>query len=46
MDVDTLNALLLEGLPPAEALAGGRVELTGDPNALERFVRIFPFRRP
>jgi DNA-binding HxlR family transcriptional regulator len=46
MDVETLNALLLEGLPPAEALAGGRVELTGDPNALERFVRAFPFRRP
>ncbi len=45
MDVETLNALLLEGLSPKKALAGGRVELRGDPSALDRFVEVFAFRR-
>ena len=41
MDVATLRSLLRRELSPAEALAGGRVELQGDPEALERFVAIF-----
>jgi hypothetical protein len=45
MDVETLNRLLLEGLPSKEALADRRVELQGDPQALERFVTVFPFQR-
>jgi DNA-binding HxlR family transcriptional regulator len=44
--VETLNALLLEGLPPKDALAGHRVEMQGEPGALDRFVRVFPFRQP
>lgn len=41
MDVGTLNALLLEGLAPAEAVADGRVQTTGDPGALDRFTALF-----
>ena len=44
MDVDTLNALLLEGLSPADATAAGRVRVSGDPTALERYVRMFVIR--
>jgi SCP-2 sterol transfer family/HxlR-like helix-turn-helix len=46
MDVETLNALLLEGLSPKDALATGRVEVRGDPEALGRFTRIFAFPLP
>jgi DNA-binding HxlR family transcriptional regulator/putative sterol carrier protein len=45
MDVKTLNALLLEGLSPRRALAGGRVQVIGDRTALDRFVKVFAFRR-
>lgn len=43
-DVVTLNALLLEGLPPQTALAGGRAQVTGDPAALDRFTAMFALR--
>ena len=46
LDVETLNALLLEGLPPREAIADGRVALTGDSGSLERFARLFTIRQP
>ena len=46
LDVDTLNALLLEGLAPREAIASWRVSLTGDPGALDRFARLFAIRQP
>jgi hypothetical protein len=42
--VVTLNALLLEGLPPQAALADGRAEITGDPTALDRFTAMFALR--
>jgi DNA-binding HxlR family transcriptional regulator len=41
LDITTLNALMRQRLAPADALASGRVVITGDPNALERFVGIF-----
>jgi len=44
MEVETLNALLMEGLAPADALASGQVTLQGDPAALERFVTMFALR--
>jgi DNA-binding HxlR family transcriptional regulator len=43
-DVVTLNALLLEGLPAQAALADGRAEITGDPEALDRFTAMFALR--
>ncbi|MDQ6672818.1 MAG: winged helix-turn-helix transcriptional regulator, partial [Chloroflexota bacterium] len=43
MDVLTLNALLMQGLPPSEALASRRVKIEGDSHALERFVGVFSF---
>ncbi|MBV8527146.1 MAG: winged helix-turn-helix transcriptional regulator [Candidatus Dormibacteraeota bacterium] len=46
MDVETLNALLLEGLTASEALAAGRVAVSGDAEALERFTRMFVIRPP
>ena len=45
MDLETLNALLVEGLSPEEALADNRVVVQGDPKALDRFVGVFQFRR-
>jgi hypothetical protein len=36
----------MEGLPPQDAIAGGRVHLTGDPGSLDRLVRLFAIRRP
>ena len=44
LDAETLNALLLEGLPAQDAIASGRVHLTGDPSSLDRFVRLFAIR--
>jgi DNA-binding HxlR family transcriptional regulator/putative sterol carrier protein len=44
LDVQTLNALLIEGLSPQDAIASGRVGLTGDPSALDRFARLFAIR--
>ncbi len=44
MDVETLNGLLLEGLPPSDALTSGQVSVSGDPDALARFVRLFVIR--
>ncbi len=43
-DVATLNALLLEGLPPPAALADGRAEVAGDRAALDRFTAMFALR--
>src|SRR6516165_7301569 len=44
LDAETLNALLLEGLPAQDAIASGRVHLPGDPSSLDRFVRLFAIR--
>ena len=44
LDIATFNALLLERLSPADALASGRVKLEGDPKGLHRFVRLFSFQ--
>jgi len=44
LDAETLNALLLEGFPAQDAIASGRVHLTGDPSSLDRFVRLFAIR--
>lgn len=41
MDVETLNALLLGGLPPARGLADGLISMSGDPAALDRFALSF-----
>ena len=46
LDAGTLNALLMEGLPPQDVIATGRVHLTGDPSSLDRFVRLFAIRQP
>jgi DNA-binding HxlR family transcriptional regulator/putative sterol carrier protein len=46
MEVDTLNGLLLEGLSPSDAIAAGRVTVSGDPDALTRFVSMFAIRQP
>ncbi len=46
LDVETLNALLLDGLPAAEALALRRARVEGDEGALERFVAMFRFHLP
>ena len=44
LDVKTLNDLMFHLITPAAALASGRVDVKGDPKALERFVRIVGFR--
>jgi DNA-binding HxlR family transcriptional regulator/putative sterol carrier protein len=46
MSVQTLNALLFEGLSPRDALASHRVEVQGHPMALDRFVKVFSFSAP
>lgn len=46
LDAETLNALLMEGPPPREAIASGGVHLTGDSGSLDRFVRLFAIRQP
>jgi DNA-binding HxlR family transcriptional regulator len=43
MDMATFFTLSSGDLPPAEALADGRVRLDGDAEALERFFSIFSF---
>lgn len=45
LGVETLDALLLHGLPPRDAIADGRITMTGDPSLLERFVRMFAIRQ-
>ena len=45
MDVESLNALMFQLLTAAEALSAGRVHVTGDPSALERFLKIFALHR-
>jgi len=45
LDAGTLNALLMEGLPPQDAIASGRVRLTGDPGSLDRFACLFAIRQ-
>jgi DNA-binding HxlR family transcriptional regulator len=42
-DMATFFALASGDLPPREALGDGRLRLDGDPEALERFFRIFSF---
>jgi len=42
-DMATFFALASGDLPPGEALGDGRVRLDGEPEALERFFRIFSF---
>jgi DNA-binding HxlR family transcriptional regulator/putative sterol carrier protein len=44
MDVTTLNALLMQGLPAPEAIADGRILVTGDTGLATRFVDIFAIR--
>ena len=44
MDVETLHALLLDGLAPQTAITEGRLTLTGDPAAAERFIEMFAIR--
>jgi len=43
MDVETLNALMFRLISPAAALEAGRVQVSGDPTALETFVGVFGF---
>jgi|SRR4051794_25635688 DNA-binding HxlR family transcriptional regulator len=42
-DMATFFALASGDLPPREALEDGRVRVDGDPEALERFFRVFSF---
>jgi DNA-binding HxlR family transcriptional regulator len=42
MDVRTLNDLFLGWVAAAQAIADGRVEVAGDPDALARFQDLFP----
>jgi DNA-binding HxlR family transcriptional regulator len=44
MDVQTLNMLLFELLSPKQAVEAGRVQVKGDPTALERFVKLFALK--
>jgi len=44
MDVQALNDLLFHVVLPAEAISQGRVEVKGDPMALDRFIKIFGLR--
>jgi DNA-binding HxlR family transcriptional regulator/putative sterol carrier protein len=46
LDVEALNALLVEDLPPALALTRGLVTVKGDLDALERFVGMFRIHFP
>jgi DNA-binding HxlR family transcriptional regulator/putative sterol carrier protein len=46
MDVEALNALLLEGLTASDAVADGRVAVEGRAGGLQRFVELFAIRRP
>ncbi len=44
MDVRTLNGILLEGLRPGDGIADGRIEVEGDPGALDRCLGVFAIR--
>jgi DNA-binding HxlR family transcriptional regulator len=44
MNVETLNAVMFQLLSPKEAVESGRVQVKGDPMALERFIKIFALR--
>ena len=44
MDVQTLNSLLFHVVSPAKAIASGQVTVKGDPEALERFIKLFGLR--
>ena len=44
MDVQTLNVLLFQLLSAKDAVEKGRVQVKGDPSALERFVKIFALK--
>lgn len=44
MSVETLNALVFQVLKPEEAIATGKVDVKGDPEALERFIKLCAFR--
>ncbi len=45
-DPDTLNAVLLEGQPLADAQQSGNITVDGDKAAVERLVRLFPIPGP
>jgi hypothetical protein len=36
----------MEGLPARDAIASGRVHITGDAGSLDRFVSLFAIRQP
>jgi DNA-binding HxlR family transcriptional regulator/putative sterol carrier protein len=44
MDVQALNDLLFHVISPAEAISKGRVDVRGDPMALDRFIKVFGLR--
>ena len=44
MDVQTLNVLLFQLLSAKDAVEKGRVQVKGDPSALERFIKIFALK--
>lgn len=44
MDVQTLNALLFQVLSAKDAAESGRVQISGDRSALERFIKIFALK--
>ena len=44
MDVQILNAVMFQLLSPKQAVESGRVQVKGDPTALERFIKIFALR--
>jgi DNA-binding HxlR family transcriptional regulator/putative sterol carrier protein len=45
-DPDTLNAVLWGDQPLADAQRSGRMTITGDKTAIERFLRLFPMPKP
>lgn len=45
-DPDTLNAVLLEGLPLPDAQRSGSITIEGDNSAVKRLVRLFPIPPP
>ena len=45
-DPDTLNAVLLEGRPLADAQRSGAIAIDGDKTAVKHLVRLFPVPEP
>jgi DNA-binding HxlR family transcriptional regulator len=45
-DPDTLNAVLLEGRPLADAQRSGDIAIDGDKTAVEHLIRLFPLPEP